>query len=335
MTVDLGLDTTTRFLATEYSSLTGAGAPITWPVTPYRGQRSTIDVSTGITYPLKAERARRDPRVALSFTLPTGSGLDDAPIIAVQGLATVRDRDLVATSSRYLRASSERFPDLYATMPTWLLRRLDWCWTRAWIEVTPTRVLWWHGGDLSTVPQEWNAPTGTDAPPSDPPPTGRSAGSWNTAPTDWRRRTAGVIDRFPPPVLTTIDHGGFPLPLKARSVRSTPDGFAVVPPVGVEVRPGRAFLSFHTHADRLASQENIGLTGTATVHQLANGHTEVQIHVDRALADFGVPRGQVRNAVQLIRTGRRLRPRLEVEAARRSTVAPTYDQLTVATADDV
>src|SRR6187401_1524484 len=176
--LDTIIDTGARFVTTEYASLTAAGAPITWPVTPYRGEHGTLDVSTGLTYPLKAERARRDRRVALSFTLPAGSGLEPAPVIAVQGLATVRDRDLVATSGRYVRASQARFPEMYEPMPKWVMRRLDWYWTRMWVQVTPTRVLWWEGGDLSRAPQQWLAPDGTDAPPSDRPPTGRGVGSW-------------------------------------------------------------------------------------------------------------------------------------------------------------
>jgi hypothetical protein len=63
------VDTASRFVTTEYASLTTSGRPITWPVTPFRGDTgTTIDVSTGVTYPLKAERARRDPRVAGSVT---------------------------------------------------------------------------------------------------------------------------------------------------------------------------------------------------------------------------------------------------------------------------
>ena len=91
------------FVTTEYSSLTRAGAPVTFPVAPYLGAARddgtrSLDVSTGLTYPLKAERARRDPKVTLSFSDPCGSGIDDPPIVIVKGLATVRDRDLVANS---------------------------------------------------------------------------------------------------------------------------------------------------------------------------------------------------------------------------------------------
>jgi hypothetical protein len=67
-----------RPITCEYASLTRSGAPITWPVTPYAAPGGgTLDVSTGVTYPSKAERARRDPRVALLFSEPTGSGLPD------------------------------------------------------------------------------------------------------------------------------------------------------------------------------------------------------------------------------------------------------------------
>src|SRR5215217_902128 len=48
-----------RAITVEYASFTRAGAPITYPVTPYVGEDGlTLDVSTGLTYPSKAERAR-------------------------------------------------------------------------------------------------------------------------------------------------------------------------------------------------------------------------------------------------------------------------------------
>ena len=89
-----------RALVCHYASLTRDGRPITWPVAPYLGDDgTTVDVSTGLSYPTKAERARRDSRVALLFTDPVGSGLSDPPIVLVQGLASVRDADLQANLS--------------------------------------------------------------------------------------------------------------------------------------------------------------------------------------------------------------------------------------------
>ena len=66
LTLDAIVEQTSRFVTTEYASLTSASAPVTWPVTPYRGTTGrTVDVATGLTYPLKAERAldatRRSP----------------------------------------------------------------------------------------------------------------------------------------------------------------------------------------------------------------------------------------------------------------------------------
>ena len=329
LTLDAIVEHTSRFVTTEYASLTSASAPVTWPVTPYRGTTGrTVDVATGLTYPLKAERARRNPKVALSFSYPAGSGHDRPATVVIQGLATVRDRDLVATSARYLQSSADRFPDSFASIPNFMLRRMDWYWTRMWVEVTPVRVRWWDDGDLSVAPRVWNAPAGTVAPESDPPPTGQGAGSWTAnAPSDWRRRSAGAIERLGLPVLTTVDADGWPLPLRTVTAAPTADGFDVVLPTGVEIVDGPAFLSFHTHGEVFDGQENIGLAGharTASPHQCGG---VVHVTVDRALADWGVSRSAVRSAVAMWRSGRALRPRLTSEAARRGVSLPGFDDL--------
>jgi hypothetical protein len=116
-----------RAITVEYASLTRASAPITYPLTPYVGEDGlTLDVSTGLTYPAKAERARRNPKVALLYSDPLGSGLDGAPVALVQGLATVRDSDLQANTDRYVRLGMAKLPDTYKGQPRFLpsLRRL-------------------------------------------------------------------------------------------------------------------------------------------------------------------------------------------------------------------
>jgi hypothetical protein len=312
-----------RFITTEYASVTRSGAPVTWPVTPYAGEdRSTIDVSTGLTYPLKAERARRNPRVALSFSHSVGSGVPDAPTVLVHGLATVRDADLRATSSRYLHAAAGRFPEQFSMLPRWQLRRMDWYWTRLWVNVTPVRVLWWERGDLTVAPLEWRAAPGTTAPPSDPVPTGRPSGSWSGQAIDWQVRRVGAIERLGRPVITTMTPDGWPQPWRAVEVEETVDGYELVAPTGIEVVDGPAFASFHTHAEVFDGQENIGLAGRVVVDP-----SGPRFLADRALADFGVPRSKFRAATSMWRAGRGLRPRLRQEAARRGVALPTFDSL--------
>ena len=69
-----------RSITAEYATLTRAGSPVTVPTTPYIGSNgATIDVSTGLTYPAKAERARRDPRVCLLFADPVGAACTSRP----------------------------------------------------------------------------------------------------------------------------------------------------------------------------------------------------------------------------------------------------------------
>src|SRR5215213_11691674 len=112
-----------RAVTCESATLTKAGAPITWPLTPYVGEDGrTLDVSTGLTYPAKAERARRNPKVALLYSDPLGSGLDGAPVVLVQGMATVRDADLQANTDRYIRLGMAKLPDTYKGQPKFLLR---------------------------------------------------------------------------------------------------------------------------------------------------------------------------------------------------------------------
>src|ERR687889_749386 len=100
-----------RFVTTEFTTVDGRGQPITWPLTPYYKPGDTcVDVTTGLGYPKKAHDARANPKVALLFSDPTGSGTEDAPQVLVQGTADVDDRDLDANRERYGREALEKLP---------------------------------------------------------------------------------------------------------------------------------------------------------------------------------------------------------------------------------
>ena len=155
------------------------------PVTPYvSDDRATLDVATGLTYPTKAERARRNPKVSLLYSDPVGSGLVQPPVVLVQGLATVRDADLQANTDRYVRLVMAKAPAAFKGQPKFLLRTLDWYFARIWVEVTPTRMWWWDSETLTSEPGQWIAPPATTAPPSDPAPPGKHRlRGWSRRPT--------------------------------------------------------------------------------------------------------------------------------------------------------
>jgi hypothetical protein len=305
-----------RALVCEYASLTRDGRPVTWPVTPYAEDGTTVDVSTGLTYPAKAERARRDPRVAVSFSAGA-DGMPDAPVVLVQGLATVRDADLQAGLDRYLRQTRAKMPQTYQGLPTFAIRRMDWYLARIWVQVTPLRVLSWAGGRLDREPEVWHAPEGTTAPPSDPAPEGPPLPSRSTRPADWRP-FADRADRLGLPVLTVVGEDGWPLPVRCRGVARTIDGYLVELPAGISATAGAACLTWHVHTPGLASQENVVMTGSA--RPTAGGHVEVR--VDRALTDWSITGSRLGRTLGFLANGKALRPRLEAEARRRGQPAP-------------
>jgi hypothetical protein len=144
-----------RYITTEYTTVDRAGQPITWPVTPYYERGATsIDVTTGLGYPKKANDARANPKVALLFSDPTGCGLDVSPQVLVQGTATIVDDDLEANRERYARESKVKLPATQSLLPPKPLQRFAlWYFARLYVCVRPERVYYWEDGDPAREPQ--------------------------------------------------------------------------------------------------------------------------------------------------------------------------------------
>ena len=122
--------------------------------------------------------------------------------------------------------------------------------------------------------------------------------------------------------MTTVDPDGWPIPWRARAASSSPAGFVVTPPAGIDVGAGPASVTFHHHGAGMAFQENVGLVATAS----PTGGGEVELNVHRALTDCSIPHG-LRSQIGLMRRGRPLRARLDREATRRGQTVPTYDDV--------
>jgi hypothetical protein len=310
------------FLVCDVATLTTRGEPITWPLNPYLGpEGSTIEVSTGVTYPAKAERARRRPKVGALFSDPFGSGVENAPVVFVQGLAAVRDANLQANTDRYVRQSFAKLPGAWRGQPKFLIQAQGWYWTRIYLEITPLVVKWWPAGvpfSEETV-ETWQAPEGTIALRSDPAPPGPAPGAWQRQPQTWRERAGFALERLSPPVLTLVDDDGFPIMTRASASRLDRDGFVLeVPGWPVDVVPGRACATFSVvHGRDFRGQENAVFVGEL--------RDESHFVVDRLLPDFSLPaRGPARLRAFLGARGR-LHKRLVAECERRGQLVPAVN----------
>jgi hypothetical protein len=224
----------------EIGTLTGAGIPLDTPLLSWVSQDgTTVEVSTGLSYPTKAERARRQPMVGLCF-----GGVDSEPVVAMAAIATVRDRDIQTNAEHYASRTGPMIAQLSGGRPWSELRRAVWYWARIWIECAPVRVMWWAAG-LDRPASVWQRPGSPVQPSSDPPPSGRPTAPPAWPMQDWRQSAELAVDNLPLPYLTALDHDGFPIPFPVTGVELDRDGFSLEVPAGAPWEPvGQASLCF-------------------------------------------------------------------------------------------
>jgi hypothetical protein len=252
-----------RFITTEYTTVDRRGQPIVWPVTPYYDPAAgTIDITTGLGYPKKADDASANPKVALLFSDPTGCGLEDPPVVLVQGPADVDDRDLEHNRERYGTESVEKLPAIGRMAPPKAFQGLfGWYYTRIYVHVRPERVYVWRGGSQAE-PELLDArleevrsghseePPAPHAGPAEPEPV-------------WDERLDELGDRYDTAVLSLVAPDGFPLsgrvPVSVdRASRRIRIGD---PPAGIPLEPGLACLAAHDHAPDFTWQRNFQVRG--------------------------------------------------------------------------
>ena len=143
-----------RILTAEVSTVGKDGTPVTWPVcVQFREERGDFLLSTSIGNPGKIFNLRRDNRISLSYSEPTGSGLANPPLVVVQGRATLDDT---------VRTAFDGYEDywvdnvmgpqpnskLFSSNP--LMRwYMDVYYMRVYITVSPVRICWWPRGNYS------------------------------------------------------------------------------------------------------------------------------------------------------------------------------------------
>ena len=308
-----------RYVTVAFASLTKDNTAITMPLTPYVGTSGTLDVSTGLTYPTKAERARRNPNVALLYFDAKGSGINKPLTVLVQGKAAVRDRDLQANTNRYIHDSLSKVPAALKGMPRFIVKSMGWYFTRIYIETTPAHIYWWEMGKEDAAPNEWHAPADMVYPASDPAPQGSAPGSWKEAPLDWKTGAQAAVARLGLPVLSTSSDSGYPVMMRAKSVRLTDTGFLLDMPKGmVFPQRGAGTVTFSYHPETFTGQLNAAFRGTAS-----GDGTQMSFAIERQLSDWSAGGdNRLAGMFEFMKASLSLRPRLAAESARRGQPVP-------------
>ena len=277
-----------RFVTCEFTTVDSAKQPITWPVTPYYEQGgTTIDVTTGLGYPKKADDARAHPSVALLFSDPTGSGLERPVTVLVQGTATIDDEDLKGNAERYMLESGAKLPATKKMHPPKPIRPLfNWYYARIYINVRPERVFVWPEGDLAAEPtihgthlEEVRSGHVEEPPEEHGGPVGGSPA--------WDDRM-GFLGEHETGVLSWLGPDGFPIGVRVpitvdagkREIRI--DG----EPTGVPVLEGRACLTVHQHAPDFTWQRNMQVRGN-----LVRSADGLRLVPRRIVGGFEIPKG--------------------------------------------
>src|SRR4051812_38713790 len=303
-------DTFRRFITCELTTIDAAGRPVTWPVTPfYRPGDQTISVTTGLGWPKKARDARRNPRVALLFSDPTGSDIAQPSMVLVQGTAEVDDRDLDANRERYVRDNAVKLgrdPD--ATPP---VGRFDWYFARIYIHVRPERVHVWRGGDCEAEPdlfQLADAATTSETTP---------AAARQPAPARSIGRLRELGRRYDTAVLSVVAPDGYPFSLRV-PVGTDRRGREILidahPAPSLPLLPGPACVTAHDHDEQLEWNRNFQVRG-----HLIGDRQGWTVIPHRVVDGFELPpAGPLTRAVLNFRKIRRFRRTARAERAKRA-----------------
>jgi hypothetical protein len=223
----------------EFATISAKGIPIDTPLLSFlQEDLSRITMATGLAYPVKAERARRNAKVGLLYN----SNRPDEPIVQVIGMATVRDRDLQQNLLTYLAEAGPIAPEV-----PWDVKRCAiWYWARILIDIYPTQILWWDSpAALNGAPARWDAPADAQYPPSDPAPAGQNTPAPLWPQPKWQQLAQADINAEFPAYVSIGDAAGFPRIAPASDVQMVDGGLSFeLPRAAPGLRTGPATLTY-------------------------------------------------------------------------------------------
>jgi hypothetical protein len=310
-------DTFQRFVTCELTTIDSRGRPNTWPVTPfYRPGDTRISVTTGLGWPKKARDARRNPKVALLFSDPTGSDIARPSMVLVQGTAEVDDVDLDGNRGRYERDTAAKFGRDNKPAPG---ARFDWFFTRIYIHVAPERVYIWREGDCEAEPELIELAEDAGAPPQAdaPRPTPADAARRTPARSGSTRRLHELGSRYDTAVLSVVAHDGYPFSIRvpvSTDRRGREIHIDATLAETLPLLPGPACVTAHDHDERLSWSRNFHVRG-----QLLGDRSGWTVWPHEVVGGFELPPvGPLTRTVYNFRKIRRFRQTAKRERARRA-----------------
>src|SRR5215470_6231126 len=142
----------------EFTTVFRDGTPQTWPVSALLLGDGRFLLCTSIGFPQKAFNIRRNPKVSLHFSEPTGSGLSSAGAVLICGTAVAEDRVIADMTSvpelgELVRIVMGRQPSS-RFMSSFVGRQVfpSYYWRLA-IYVTPVRAFFWPTRDFTMTPE--------------------------------------------------------------------------------------------------------------------------------------------------------------------------------------
>jgi hypothetical protein len=285
-------DVFAKFITTEFTTVDARQQPITWPVTPYYETGGpTIDITTGIGYPKKADDAARHPRVAMLFSEPEGSGVESGIEVLVQGTAHINDADLDANRERYKREVVVKLPaTAKMNPPAFIQKRLNWYYSRIYVEVRPERVFVWPDGDPTSPPEILDSHleevrSGHVEEPLEPhvPAAGGA--------TAWDSRFTELGSRYEEAVLSWVGPDGFPIASRLPISLDERERRILLhaEPAGLPMVAGRACLTAHSHAPDFTWQQNFQVRG-----DLVEDGGDWSLVPHKVVGGFELPKGITR-----------------------------------------
>nr|WP_307839574.1 pyridoxamine 5'-phosphate oxidase family protein [Streptomyces sp. MBT49] len=275
----------------EFVTLGRDGIPLAWPTAVARREDGTLLVTTCLAFAQKALNVRRDGRVALLFSDPTGSGLSHAPQVFVSGRAECPDTIMTGPQGAedYWRRLFERQPRSRSYLTRPMRPLMSWYYLRLLITVEPQNVI--VRPPLADLVHRSAPMSATGA---------------------WSMPGMAQLGRAPSAVLAARDASG--APVLARTLpRPTSSGYLVEVPADCPVEDGPAGLLVHRHDERLNDMYNAFVRGT--LQRTAAGRLLVPSRVIEPMGS-----GRARDALRVLRQTKRSTDRY---LARRGLSRPT------------